>query len=181
MDIIEQYNNILILIEQAEDEKENLSSIELLKHYINQAEQLLDNSQYIGEKLIKSLEKNFYYELDKTDQANSKSNECQIQFKQKIQQLKNRITEQQEQHQKLTKKSDLLISEINDKLEQGKTDEAQIIKKQYYDLIQKSPVISSKNKEQMLEKVRSSDDQLKQLTSWKNWTNNRERENLCQK
>jgi len=181
MDIIEQYNNILILIEQAEDEKENLSSIELLKHYINQAEQLLDNSQYIGEKLIKSLEKNFYYELDKTDQANSKSNECQIQFKQKIQQLKNRITEQQEQHQKLTKKSDLLISEINDKLEQGKTDEAQIIKKQYYDLIQKSPVISSKNKEQMLEKVRSSDDQLKQLTSWKNWANNRERENLCQK
>jgi DNA repair protein SbcC/Rad50 len=179
-DIIEQYKNILILIEQAEEQKENLSSIELLKQYITRAEQLLSSHHFVGDKLIKSLEKNFSHEFQKSDQSNAQANECKIQFKEKLKLLQERIDKQQKEYQQLIQTSDKLVSEIGNKLEQGETDEALQLKKQYHNLIDKSAVISTKDKENMLQKVRTSDNQLNQLTSWKNWANNRERENLCQ-
>ncbi|MFK5985366.1 MAG: DUF349 domain-containing protein [Pseudomonadota bacterium] len=179
-DLIEQYQNILILIEQAEEQKENLSSFDLLKQYISQAEQLLAHSRYISEKIIRSLKNNFKLEEQNIDSSNPQYNDLQIRFKQRIGLLQQRISSQQEQYQILIQSSEKLIVEINNKLEQGKTEDAQQLKKQYHQLIESCNIISSRDKEEMLEKVRSSDSELNKLSSWKNWANNRERENLVQ-
>jgi|GEM_PF-2395440 len=176
-----QYQNILKLIEQSEENKEEHSSFELAGNYLKQLNDLSTNTNYLGEKLLNTLFDKFDKEFIKLDPQLNQTKELLANYNSVSQNLKKQLSVQKQSYQELNQQLQEQIQLIAEKVEHGLTDEALKLKSSYINKIEQSQALSNSEKHLFLDKVKDSGNQLNQLNAWKNWANNRKRENLCSK
>jgi len=176
-----RYQDILKLIEQSEDHEEQAFGSEKAEGYLKQLEGLSKDKHHLGEKLVNTLFSKFEKELHSFEPHAKELKELSTRYHTVSELLKNKLTTQKQAQEEINQFLQQQLSTIAEKLESGLTDEAMRLKSIYIQKVEKNQALSNTEKRHFLDKIKDPGNQLNQLTSWKNWANNRERENLCLK
>ncbi len=174
-----KFQTLLDLLDDQVQPEFNSSNADKLNRLLEQADNMLHKNAYIAEKTLAVLEDKFQ-QLNKVNTGQN-NDALEQRFENTIRQLKDKLTVQQE-------KTSRLITTIEDKnktiqqlISDGHVSKADKQLHELFKTIDHSELLSSteKNKyHQILHDIRAT---LGNLSSWKNWAHDKERENLIQR
>lgn len=181
--LIEEYNKkfqtLLDLLDNQTHTEDNSSDTEKLDNLITQAENMLQKDGYIPEKTLAALEDKFQQRIK--DSAGTDIEAQQERFNTIITQLKDKLAVQQEKAAQLIKTIEQKNQSIKQLISDGHVSKADKQLHELFKNIDNSEVLSSAEKNryhQILHDIRAT---LGDLSAWKNWAHDKERENLIQR
>ncbi|MCU7939065.1 MAG: DUF349 domain-containing protein [gamma proteobacterium symbiont of Bathyaustriella thionipta] len=178
-----KYQSILDLADtKTESEKLPTSNhIEIIKGLTEQAENMLRKSGFILEKTISVLQSKFKQQLENNIIPSDEIVQFQNKFDTAINQLKDQLNIQQNQAHILKTECDKHYEKIQSLINEGHITDAEKILHEQLKQIDKSVVISNIEKQHYQNELKQLQAQLGDLSSWRNWAHDKERENLVLK
>ncbi|NOQ78679.1 MAG: DUF349 domain-containing protein [Gammaproteobacteria bacterium] len=186
-DITTSYNSkfqaILDLADTKTDtsQKTNTNSLEIITRLTDQAESMLNKSGFILEKTISVLQNKFNQQLDSNTISTDDIEQHKNKFQTAIHKLNEQLHIQQHHAQDLKNKLNKSTETIKNMLADGHVSEAEKLLHDELKLIEKSVVISNIEKQNYQNELKQIQSQLGDLSSWRNWAHDNERENLLLK
>jgi len=191
-DLISTYNSKFQFILDLADAKSvtdhtsktdtHITDLEKIQTLTEQAENMLVKTGFILEKTISVLQNKFQQQADIC--SDNQTEEIQLlkqRFDSAIQTLKQQLVLQQQNgktfKQQIGSQSDSIKSLINN----GHVSKAEKLLKEQLKAIDKSVLISKIEKQNYLNELHQIHSQLDDLSSWRNWAHDHERENLAAK
>ncbi len=181
--LIEEYNKkfqtLLDLLDNQTHTEDNSSDTEKLNNLIAQAENMLHKDGYIPEKTLAALQDKFQQRIKASAETDIEAQ--QEHFNNLITQLKDRLAVQREKAAQLIKTIEQKNQSIKQLISDGHVSRADKQLHELFKNIDNSEVLSSAEKNryhQILHDIRAT---LGDLSSWKNWAHDKERENLIQR
>ena len=176
---VSQYNNkfqaILDLAEPHDNEQKHID-VNKISRLVDQAQNLLEQKGYIPDKTVSALESKFIQqaELNPSPELDSVTER----FNQIITSLKQQIATQQQSAEKFTAQIKDSIKQINNLVDEGQVSKADKTLHDLFKKIDHSECLSSHDKHNYHVKLHEIQSQLGDLSSWRNWAHDKERENL---
>ncbi|MBF0265491.1 MAG: DUF349 domain-containing protein [Gammaproteobacteria bacterium] len=181
----------LLEITTSEDKSDNTSNhiyspvatFESLEQSIKQAQNLLSQNQTIGQKLVSNLLNKIDKDIKQIESSNiTQSGSDFNQLKDKYASIKSKLTQklddQKQQKSQFIQNIQQLVNQINQHIESGETEQAIKLRQQFQDRLDETQLLTKHEKSQQLEGIKETQQQLSQLSSWKNWANDYKRESL---
>ena len=181
--LIEEYNRkfqtLLDLLDNQSHTEDHGCDTDKLNNLIAQAENMLHKDAYIPEKTLAALQDKFQQRIK--DSAGTNIEARQEHFNNIITQLKDRLAVQQEKAAQLKTSIEQKNQSIKQLISDGHVSKADKQLHELFKIIDNSEVLSSAEKNhyhQILHDIRAT---LGDLSAWKNWAHDKERENLIQR
>ncbi len=178
-----KFQAILELAENKPEKQESnhTNSLEKITNLTNQAEAMLEKSGFILEKTIAVLQDKFKQQITNFDSLPEELHTVQEKFNQTISALKEQLSEQQQKAHTFKQETESTIEKINLLIADGYISKAEKQLHNTLKRIEQSLLISNSDKQYYQNKLRQLQQQLGNLSSWRNWAHDNERENLAQK
>ncbi len=155
--------------------------LEKLARLCEQAENMQHKPGLILEKSIAVLHSQFKYLLDKNCLDSTEINTITNKFEQAVKQLQQRLIIQQEQVKELKLTLENNIHNTKKLLNDGLVSDAEKLLHKEIKRIEKSEIINNIEKQHYQNELKQIQSQLGNLSSWRNWAHDNERENLVKK
>jgi len=182
-DKIASYNSkfqaILDLADYEPEQENTTNSLEKTHSLVDQAEAMLCHSGYIFENTLSALLNKFNQQIDsnRSDDLEALKNR----FNSTLNTLQQRLTVQQQNAQKYITQIDSRVSKIKAMIADGLISKADKSLHELFKQIDKSDLLSSSEKQNFHIRLKDIQSQLGDLSSWRNWAHDKERERLTQK
>ncbi len=190
--LISDYNSKFQSILNLADEKtifENKTdddSLKIIQSLAEQCENMLSKPGVIFEKSISAIQNKFQQQIDSlyqtSDSEHSGQSEELVQFRTRfntaIVTLKEQLSIQQKKAEKFNEKIITKTDKIKSLIEEGLVSQAEKLLKEELKLIDKSDLISNIEKSKHQNSLQKIHSQLGDLSAWRNWAHDHERENL---
>ncbi len=172
--------------ETADKKNDNKTdSLEKIQSLTEQAEYMLDKSGFILEKTISALQHKFQQQIETsyqhTDNQPDEVKIIQQKFESAIQTLKEQSTVQQKNAKKFKQQITLQADKIKSLISNGLVSKAEKLLREQLKIVDQSDLISNIDKQNLHHELQQMHSQLDDLSSWRNWAHDNERENLAVK
>lgn len=174
-----KFQAILDLADNNTETPASSNNLEKTRSLVEQAESMQKQTGYLLEKTISALQNKFNQQIDNNQSEENKAFENR--FKSALNTLKQRLTEQQENAAKFTAQIDSKIISIRTMIDEGHISKADKSLHELLKQIDKSQLLSSIDKQNFHEQLKTFQADLGDLSSWRNWAHDNERENLTLK
>ncbi|MCW8932980.1 MAG: DUF349 domain-containing protein [Gammaproteobacteria bacterium] len=169
--------------ENIKSKNTNDNGFKKLQTLSEQAENMLNKTGFILEKTISALELKFNQQVQSINQQTDNLPEeitlCKNKFESAILTIKERLQVQQNQAKKFKETITLNTEKINTLISNGHVSKAERQLKEQLKQIDKSELISKIEKQKFQDDLNKIHSQLDDLSSWRNWAHDNERENLA--
>ncbi len=182
--LVDSYNNqfyaILELAESSTDSNSNndKAHIEKVETLISQAESIAKSSGFILQKTVSTLQKKFNQQLEHSSDSMDVLGEYKQKFSSICQLIDEKISSQLDKTKQLKQQINTDIEQIKVHIKEGFTSKATKLLHSLNTLIDKSHYLSSHEKNSYHNDLRVFQSELGELSSWKSWAHDHERENL---
>ncbi len=184
-DLVTSYNSkfqtILDLADSKPQSEQSTNSLEITKSLTEQAENMLSKSGFILEKTIAALQSKFKHQFDNNTIQTEEITQFKDRFDTAIAKLNEQLLIQHNLAQKLKVQLNKTSEKIKSLISDGHVSKAEKLLNDEFKLIDKSIVISNLEKQHHQNELRTIQSQLGDLSSWRNWAHDNERENLALK
>jgi hypothetical protein len=181
--IINQYNGkfqaILDLANTQNDLLESSPAIDKIENLVDQAESILEKEGYIPEKTISVLSSHFSQQIKNS--LSPEAENLQHRFADAIQQVKAKIVAQHEKAHALATTIKRKITQTKQLISDGHVSQADKQLRNLFKEIDHSPFLSTHQKQEYHNQFKVIQSELGNLSSWRNWAHDNERENLALK
>ncbi len=143
-----------------------------------QTENMLTNGGFILEKTILALENKFQQQLDNNN-SDAEFQALQVNFKKAVKTLKEKLSIQQKQANNFRDTINKQSQEIQSLIDNGHVSKAEKLIKDQIKEIEHSSLISNIDKQKYQNEIHKIQSQLGDLSSWRNWAHDNERESLA--
>lgn len=174
-----RFQAVLDLAESESSPVAKNHSLEKLQSLVQQAEAMLNHRGYMFEKTISALEYKFNQQVEgisSTDVDNLAQR-----FHAAMGNLKQQLTTQQQQAQQFIKQIDARTEKIQAMIADGLVSKADKLLHELFKQIDNSDLLSSSEKQHFHSDLKDLQSQLGDLSAWRNWAHDKERENLISK
>lgn len=160
-------------------------SLEKIQTLTEQAENMLDKSGFILEKTISALQYKFQQQIESSFQHTDNQLEgvkaIQQKFESAIQTLKEQSAIQQKNAKKFKQQIAIQADKIKSLISNGLVSKAEKLLREQLKIVDQSDLISNIEKQNFHHELLQIHSQLDDLSSWRNWAHDNERENLAVK
>ncbi len=164
-------------------EKDSNNSHDKLKSLTEQAENMLDKAGFILEKSISALQHKFQQVMTgsftNSNEQPDNIKQLKQQFQSAMDTLKERLNIQQQKAEKFKQKIEAQSEKIKTLINDGHVSRAEKLLKEQLKDIEKSELIANIEKQNLHNELHKIHSQLDDLSSWRNWAHDHERENLA--
>ena len=187
--LIDTYNNkyfaILDLVENntpsALSDNNQEKILEKIRRSTEQAESIVTNAEFILEKSVSALQKKFNLEIENLDHTSETIDSYRSRFTSAIKTLTEKLLVQQKNIQQFKQHIEQKIKQIHIDIKQGYVSKANNSLHKLFKKIDNSDSLSRNEKHNYHDNLKQIQADLGDLSSWRNWAHNHERENLVQK
>lgn len=188
-ELLNSYNNkyfaILDLIEHnthsALSDANHDKSLEKIQRFTEQAESIVNKSEFILEKTVSALQKQFNLEIENLEDSSDAIDSCRSRFASAVKILTEKLALQKKSAQQFQRTIENKIKKINADIKDGYVSKANNSLHKLFKKIDNSDSLSRSEKHNYHDNLKQIQADLGDLSSWRNWAHNHERENLVQK
>ena len=176
-----KFQAILNLTDVNNEPAVNNNNRQSIEHIIEQAENMLHKSGLILEKTIAALQQRFNHQIAANNLSIDDAEQLHSRFETIIDSLNKQLEVQQQQAKNLKDKLAKTTHKVKTLLTEGHVSKAEHLLHDEIKLIKKSSIISAIEKQKHQDELKQLQAQLGDLSSWRNWAHDKERENLISK
>ncbi|MDX2504900.1 MAG: DUF349 domain-containing protein [Gammaproteobacteria bacterium] len=154
------------------------NSLQKIHNLVEQTENMLVKSGYILEKTISALQDKFNQQIEITDCHTPEIEQNQQQFSTAIHTLKDKLRVQQKNADAFKDQIDSRTEKIKSRIAEGQVSKADKTLHELLKQIDKSDYLSKSEKQNYHIRLKQFQSELGDLSSWRNWAHDNERENL---
>ncbi len=176
-----KFQAILNLTDNNNAPEVNNNDRQSMENIIEQAENMLHKSSLILERTIATLQQRFNQKITANNLSSDETEQLHSRFEAIIDSINKQLVIQQQQAQSLNDKLAKTTDKVKTLLTEGHVSKAEHLLHDELKLIKKTTIISAVEKQKYQDELKQLQAQLGDLSSWRNWAHDKERENLISK